>query len=136
MSRKPILPLLLLTSGLLVTGCAPKPLLQATETPSSEWDLARLLVRNRHPTRIDVFLLYGQHRLWIGRVEPGAEEYFDLDAADLAEALRRGPAVVRLEVKPWGPGVAVRTDPVRIRRARMIDWLVRGDLHLSRLRVY
>ncbi len=94
------------------------------------------MVRNQHPARIDVFLLHGQNRLWIGRVEPGAEGYVDLDAADLEEALRSGPAVVRLEVKPWGPGFAVRTDPVRIRRGRMIDWLVRGDLHLSRLRVH
>jgi hypothetical protein len=136
MIRKPILPILLVTSALIVTGCAPKPLLQATKTPTSEWERARLLVRNQHPARIDVFLLHGQNRLWIGRVEPGAEGYFDLDAADLEEALRSGPAVVRLEVKPWGPGFAVRTDPVRIRRGRMIDWLIRGDLHLSRLRVH
>ena len=136
MIRKPILPILLLTSAPLVTGCAPKPLLQATKAPTSEWEMARLLVRNQHPARIDVFLLHGLNRLWIGRVEPGAEGYFELDAADLAEALRSGPAVFRLEVKPWGPDFAVRTDPVRIRRGRMMDWLIRGDLHLSRLRVH
>ena len=135
MIRKPILPILLLTSAPLVTGCAPKPLFQATGTPTSEWEMTRLLVRNQHPARIDVFLLHGQNRLWIGRVEPGAEGYFELDAADLEEALRFGPAVARLEVKPWGPQFAVRTDPVRIRRGRMLDWLIRDDLHLSRLRV-
>lgn len=136
MARTHIFRTLFLWVTLAASGCAPRPWFHARTTSSSEWELVRVLVRNQHPARIDIFVLHDRGRFWIGRVEPGSEGYFDLDAAELTGAFHNGPPMVRLEVKPWGPQFAVRTDPVRIRRGRTIDWLIKPDLRLSRLTVH
>jgi hypothetical protein len=121
MNRQPTFVPLLLTLWLFIPGCVPRSAVQLSGSAPSEWTLTRLLVRNEHSARVDVFLVHGLNRVWVGRVERGQEGYFDLDAGDLTEALANGPAVVRLEVKPWGPQFAVRTDPVRRRKGQMID---------------